>query len=143
MKKYKLGYTQGVFDMFHVGHLNLINRAKEECDYLVVGINSDDLVLNYKNKIPVVNENDRRLIVENIKAVDKAIIVESLDKRKIHKQLNFDVIFVGDDWKNNSRWIETKESLSQIGVEVVFLPYTKNISSSLLREKQENAVNDK
>lgn len=142
MKKYRCGYTQGVFDMFHIGHLNLINNSKKYCTKLIVGVNSDQLVSEYKNKIPVINENDRKTIIENIKAVDSAIIVNTLNKIEILQQINFDVIFVGSDWKDTSRWKKTKEDLSKIGVDVVFLPYTTNISSTILREVENNSIKE-
>lgn len=136
MKKYKIGYTQGVYDMFHIGHLNLLNSAKEMCETLIVGVNSDDLVVKYKNKFPIINEKDRVEIVKNIKAVDDAIIVNTLDKLDIYaKNVKYDAIFIGDDWKNNERWLKTKEDLSKFDVDVVFLPYTKNISSTMIRGK--------
>ena len=134
-KNYKIGYTQGVFDMFHVGHLNLINNAKDYCDYLIVGVNSDKLVEDYKKLTPNINEDDRALIVKNIKAVDETIIVDTLDKMEIYKTLKFDCIFIGDDWIQNSRWKNTVEEMRNIGVDVVFLPYTKKISSTQLRKK--------
>ena len=87
--KYKIGYTQGVFDMFHIGHLNMINRAKSLCDYLIVGVNSDELVQQYKNKLPVINERDRKEIVSNIRAVDQCIIVNTLDKEEIYRNVFF------------------------------------------------------
>nr|MBQ8244355.1 adenylyltransferase/cytidyltransferase family protein [Oscillospiraceae bacterium] len=139
-KKLKIGYTQGVFDMFHVGHLNLLNNAKAQCDYLIVGVNSDTLVEAYKQKTPVVGEAFRKVIVENIKAVDEAHIVGTLDKLEILKEIPFDVIFIGDDWKGSARWSATQESLKERGVDVVFLPYTQNVSSTLLRTKQEEKV---
>lgn len=142
MKKYKIGYTQGVYDMFHVGHLNLINHAKEHCDYLIVGINSDNLVQQYKNKTPVICEEERRLIVENLKSVDKAIVVNTLDKTKALKQLQFNAIFIGDDWKGNHRWLKTELELRQYGVDVVYLPHTPHISSTILRPQQENSVSE-
>ena len=142
MKKYKVGYTQGVYDMFHIGHLNLINQAKEQCEYLIVGVNSDLLVRSYKNKIPVINENDRRIIVENIKAVDKAVIVESLDKIEQFHKYHFNAIFIGDDWKDNIRWVETAKDLKEYGVDTVFLPYTHGISSTELREVETNRVQE-
>lgn len=141
MKKYKVGYTQGVFDMFHIGHLNLLNNAKRQCEYLIVGVNKDSLVKEYKNKVPVVSEEDRLKIVNAIKSVDKAILTDELDKRNIVKKFNVNAIFIGDDWKNNSRWIKTKNDMKEIGVDVIFLPYTKGISSTMLREglnKNEN-----
>ena len=141
-KKQKIGYTQGVFDMFHVGHLNLLNNARAQCEYLIVGVNSDALVESYKNKVPVVRQEYRKLIVENIKAVGEAHVVDTLEKVKILEQYPFDVIFVGDDWKGNPRWAETCRKLNALGVEVVFLPYTQNISSTLLRPHKDENVEE-
>ena len=141
-KKTVIGYTQGVFDMFHIGHLNLLNNAKERCDQLVVGVNSDHLVQTYKNKTPVVDEETRKTIVENIKAVDRACVVDTLDKVEVRKQIPFDVIFIGDDWKGSSRWQETQEKLKEYGVAVVFLPYTQNVSSTILRTQKDKNVEE-
>jgi cytidyltransferase-related domain len=140
MKRYKCGYTQGVFDMFHIGHLNLINQAKMHCDTLIVGVNADALVENYKKKTPVIPEQNRCKIVENIKAVDRAVIADTLDKVEMYRRLGFDVVFIGDDWKNDSRWIETERELAVCGVDVVYLPYTQDISSTLLRDVEQNKV---
>lgn len=142
MKKYRLGYTQGVFDMFHIGHLNLINRAKEQCDYLIVGVNSDDLVKSYKQKETVIKENDRAEIVKNLKAVDECIIVETLDKLDLLKQLHFNAIFIGSDWYGNPRWMQTKDDLAKLGVDVVFLPHTGGVTSSQLRMEVVHHVED-
>lgn len=133
MKKYKVGYTQGVYDMFHIGHLNLINNAKKYCDYLIVAVNSDALVESYKNKTPVINQEERRYIIENIKAVDQAVIADTLDKNVQLEKYNFDAIFIGDDWKGNPRWEKTKTELNKVGVDVVFLPHTDGICSTELR----------
>lgn len=142
MKKYKKGYTQGTFDMFHVGHLNIINNAKVQCEYLVVGVNSDVLVQEYKNKTPVINQNDRSKIVSNIKAVDEVIISETLDKEKQLELVGFDAIFIGDDWKDNTRWEETKKRLAEKGVDVVFLPHTDGISSTELRVVKDKKIRE-
>ena len=142
MKTYKIGYTQGVYDMFHIGHLNLINNAKQYCDYLIVGVNSDELVMEYKHKTPVINQDDRRLIVANIKAVDECIIAYTLDKIEIWNKLHFDAIFIGDDWKGNVRWEQTKDDLAKLGVDVVFLPHTDGVTSSLLRPQEDNRVRE-
>ena len=142
MKKYKIGYTQGVYDMFHIGHLNLINHAKEYCDYLIVGVNSDNLVQSYKNKTPVICQENRQAIVENIKAVDKCIIVDTLSKSELLNEISFDAIFIGDDWKGSPRWQKTEEDLKPLGVDVVYLKYTDNISSTILRDKKDNRVNE-
>ena len=133
MKKYKTGYTQGVFDMFHVGHLNLLNNAKEYCETLIVGVNSDKLVQNYKHKTPVINENDRMEIVRNIKSVDKVILADTLDKMEMLKKIHFDAIFIGSDWIGNPRWEQTKEIMSEMDVDVIFLPHTEGVSSTILK----------
>lgn len=142
MKKYKIGYTQGVFDMFHIGHLNLINQAKGYCEILFVGVNSDSLVKSYKNKIPVINEKNRRIIIENLKAVDKCFVVSTLDKLELWKKYQFDAIFIGDDWKDNMRWQQTEMDLKPHGVEVVYLPYTVGVSSTILRSEKDNKVEE-
>lgn len=137
-KPYKIGYTQGVYDMFHIGHLNLINHAKQYCDYLIVGVNSDNLVEEYKHKSTIISQEERRIIVENIKAVDKCIVVDTLDKITIWNQLHFDAIFIGDDWKGSERWTQTEKDLSKFNASVVYLPHTDGISSTMLRDKIQN-----
>ncbi|MCR5450831.1 MAG: adenylyltransferase/cytidyltransferase family protein [Solobacterium sp.] len=142
MKKYKVGYTQGVYDMFHVGHLNILNHAKEQCETLIVGVNADELVKQYKHKTPVIPEDQRYEIVRNIKAVDECLIVHTLDKEETWKQLHFDAIFIGDDWKGNPRWEQTRIDLAKIGVDVVFLPHTDGVTSTMLRPESEHRVKD-
>lgn len=134
MKKYKVGYTQGTYDMFHIGHLNLLKHASELCDYLIVGVNSDELVNEYKHKSPVINEDERAEIVRNIKCVDECCIVTTLDKKVAHEKFHFDAIFIGDDWKGNSRWERTQEEMKSIGVDLVYLPHTSGVSSTALTE---------
>ena len=142
MKRYKIGYTQGVYDMFHIGHLNLINKAKEQCDDLIVGVNSDELVQSYKHKDTVIKERDRAEIVRNLKAVDECIIVDTLDKSVLYNRLRFNAIFIGDDWYGNSRWMQTKEDLAKFGVDVVFLPHTDGISSTILKLESDKRIED-
>ena len=142
MKKYKVGYTQGTFDMFHIGHLNLLIRAKEQCDYLIVGVNSDALVMEYKNKAAIIHENERLAIVQNLKVVDKCVLSYTLDKIEIYKKEHFDAIFIGSDWQDNERWKKTKDTFACFGVEVVFLPYTEGISSTFLRDKHTKAIEE-
>lgn len=137
---YTLGYTQGVFDMFHIGHLAILNKAASMCDSLIVGVNSDRLVQEYKNKTPVIIEKDRAEIVKNIKSVGRCEIVDTLDKVSLQRMFGFDVVFIGDDWKGTDRWIRTEEELSRIGVDVIYLPYTPHISSTLLRVEVPNRV---
>lgn len=142
MNKYKIGYTQGVYDMFHIGHLNIINKAKELCDYLIVGVNSDELVQSYKHKNAVIKEQERAEIVRNLKAVDECVIVDSLDKTLLHKRLGFNAIFIGSDWYGNPRWMQTKDELAQLGVDVIFLPHTEGVSSTILRPQCNNCIED-
>ena len=142
MKKYRIGYTQGTYDMFHIGHLNLIKNARELCEHMIVGVNSDELVRSYKHKETVINEHDRCEIVRNLKAVDECIIVDTLDKIELHKQLGFNAIFIGDDWYGNPRWMQTKVDLARYGADVVFLPHTDGISSTMLKPKSDKRIED-
>lgn len=135
MKKYKIGYTDGVYDLFHVGHLNMINTAKENCEYLIVGVHGDEVVKEYKHRMPIINENDRRKIVASIKGVDKAVINRFRDKLKLWELYHFDVVFIGDDWKGTQRWNDFEKMLNKIGVDVVYVPYTKGISTTEIRQK--------
>ena len=142
MNRYRVGYTQGVYDMFHVGHLNLLNNAKAYCDYLIVGVNSDELVRSYKHKTPVIREEERRVIVANIKAVDRCVIAHTLDKLTAWGEFHFDAIFIGDDWKGNPRWEQTRIDLSKVGADVVFLPHTPDVSSTMMRVVAQERVPD-
>lgn len=132
MKPFHVGYTQGVYDMFHIGHLNLLAHAKEMCDILLVGVNSDALVQSYKNKTPIIDEESRRRIVEAICYVDEAFIVDTLDKVDTHGKHPFDAIFIGSDWQGNDRWQQTERELEPLGAKVVYLPHTDGVSSSIL-----------
>lgn len=135
MKKYRIGYTTGVYDMFHIGHLNLLKRAKEKCDYLIVGVSTDEFVREYKYKTPVIPFEERIAIVEAIRYVDKVVPQESMDKFAAWEKLHFNVIFHGDDWQGTDTWNEIEAKFVSVDVEVVYLPYTKHISSTKLREK--------
>ena len=142
MKEYRIGYTQGVYDMFHIGHLNLLNRAKERCEYLIVGVNADELVEQYKHKKPVINELERLEIIRNLRAVDEAHIVHTLDKGDALDRFHFDAIFIGDDWKGNRRWEQTGVDMKARGVDLVYLPHTQGISSTELRPIEQAKVDD-
>lgn len=134
MKKV-VGFTAGAFDMFHVGHLNLLKNAKARCDYLIVGVNTDELIASYKSKIAVVPLDERIQIVSAIKYVDEVIPVDTLDKEIMWNKKKFDVVFIGDDWKGSERWNQTEKVMREHGVDVVYLPYTTGTTSTLLREK--------
>lgn len=134
MKNYKIGYTTGVYDMFHIGHLNILKRAKDQCEYLIVGVSTDELVKAYKSRAPVVPFEDRFAIVESIKYVDRVVAQTELDKYTAWRKLRYDVLFVGDDWKGTAKWEKYERELNAHGVDVVFLPYTRDVSSTRLRE---------
>ena len=142
MRKYKIGYTQGTFDMFHIGHLNLLHQAKELCEKLIVGVNTDYLVSEYKHKVPVVNERDRAAIVAEMRCVDKVVLCNTLSKTDAWQKLHFDAIFIGNDWQGNERWKQTELDLKPLGAEVVYLQHTEGVSSTLLRDKENNKIID-
>ena len=107
-----------------------------------MGVNSDELVKQYKHKTPVVPENERREIVANIKAVDRCVIAHTLDKVEAWQELGFDAVFIGDDWKGNPRLEQTQRDLEKVGAEVVFLPHTAGISSTILRDETDQRVKE-
>ena len=127
-----IGYTTGVFDLFHIGHLNILKRAKENCDYLIVGVTVDELV-SYKGKKAFIPYEERAAIVEAIKYVDKVVPQTSMDKMEAWKNLKFNRMFVGDDWKGTDVWNHWEEEFAKVGVEIVYFPYTKQTSSTELR----------
>lgn len=136
MKKYKRGYTAGVYDMFHVGHLNVIMNAKQYCDHLIVAVSTDEVVLENKHKKPIIRYEDRARIVEAIRYVDEVVPqVDYSDKKSAAVKYGIDVMFVGDDWQGTEKWNRIERELAEIGVDVVYLPYTKSISSTMIREK--------
>ncbi|MBD5357311.1 MAG: adenylyltransferase/cytidyltransferase family protein [Bacteroides sp.] len=135
MKKYKIGYTTGVFDMFHIGHLNILRRAKEQCEYLIVGVTTDQLCYKRKNKLPIINETDRKSIVEAIRYVDKVVDQTDMDKFRMVKELEADAVFVGSDWKGTVSWNKYEKEFEKLGCAVVYLDHTDGISSTILREK--------
>jgi len=134
-KPYIIGYTTGVFDMFHIGHLNILKNAKERCDFLIVGVSTDDLVEKYKSKSAVVPFSERVQIVESIRYVDRVIVQEHRDKYKAWEEIKFDKMFVGSDWKGSELFLELEKQLEVHNVEIVYFDYTTGTSSTLLREK--------
>lgn len=134
-KKYRIGYTDGVYDLFHVGHLNMIQTAKSRCEYLIVGLHGDDVVEEYKHRRPIINENDRKRIIESIKGVDRAEINRFRDKLKLWELYHFDVIFIGDDYKGTKWWNQFEKELNEVGVDVIYLPYTQSVSTTKIRQR--------
>ena len=134
-KKYKVGYTTGVFDLFHIGHLNILRRAKEQCEYLIVGVSTDELVQTYKYKVPIVPFEERVEIVSAICYVDRVVPQTSMDKAAAWQELHFDAIFHGDDWKGSDLYNDIEVKLHALGVDMVFLPHTDGTSSTLIADK--------
>ena len=134
MNKYRLGYTTGVYDIFHIGHLNLISRARGLCDRLIVGVTTDELCLEVKGKSPVIPFRDRLEIVRAIKFVDDAVAQETMDKLDAWREYGFDTMIVGDDHKGEPFWNDLEALFTPLGTDIIYLPYTKDISSSMLRK---------
>ena len=132
-----IGYTTGVFDLFHIGHLKILQNAKSLCDRLIVGVTVDELV-KYKNKKAVIPFEERIEIVRGVRYVDAAVSQQSMDKMDAWKRYKFNVMFVGDDWYQTDNWQELEKSLTDIGVKIIYFPYTKGTSSTLV-----NAVLEK
>ena len=131
-----IGYTTGVFDLFHIGHLNLLKNAKAICDKLIVGVTVDDLV-GYKNKKAVIPFEERLEIVRSIKYVDAAIPQANMDKFEMWNKLKFDIMFVGDDWYSSDKWKYFENQFDNVGVRIIYFPYTKGTSSTIINETLE------
>ncbi len=129
----RVGYAPGVYDLFHIGHLNILKHAKANCDYLIAGVVSDEMALHAKGKAPVVPLAERLEIVRNIKFVDEAVAEVVPDKLDTWKSVGFDIIFKGDDWRGTAKGRKLEEDFANVGVEVVYFPYTMHTSSTLLR----------
>jgi glycerol-3-phosphate cytidylyltransferase len=129
------GWTSGTFDMFHIGHLNLLKNAKKHCDKLIVGVNSDELVYSYKKKTPIIPTNERYEILKSCRYIDEVVIREQRDCIDLYNAYRFDIMFIGDDYIDSQKYKELDKELRKFGSKVMFLPYTKSISSSILREK--------
>ena len=132
-EKIMIGYTSGVYDLFHIGHLNLLKNAKGLCDKLIVGVTSDELV-SYKNKKAVIPHLERMEIVRNIKFVDAVVPQNDMDKFTMWERLKFDIMFVGDDWFKTDKWEELDQKFKEVGVKIIYFPYTKGTSSTLINE---------
>lgn len=141
-QKMIIGYTTGVYDMFHIGHLNILRRAKEQCDYLIVGVSTDELVQKEKHKTPIIPYHERFQIVDAIKYVDKVVPQEDKNKLGAWQRNHFDKMFVGSDWKGTPQWNEYEKQFSKVGVEIVYLDHTDGISSTILRDKLNEQHND-
>lgn len=129
----RIGYAPGVYDLFHIGHLNLLRNARRHCDHLVAGVTSDDLTMRLKGRSPVIPVAERVAIVRSLRCVDAAVVELEEDKLEVWKRIGFHVIFKGDDWRGTPKWEVLERRFAQVGVEVVYFPYTMHTSSTLLR----------
>jgi len=127
------GYTTGVFDLFHVGHLRILERARENCDHLVVGVTTDELALQRKGRRPVIPFDERMAIVSAVRCVDQVVPQSSMDKMLAWRTYGFNKVFVGDDWRGTPAWAALELQFAQVGVEIVYFPYTAHTSSTLIR----------
>lgn len=132
------GFTSGTFDMFHIGHLRLLEAAAEQCDYLTVGVNSDHLAELIKGHEPVMPFLERMEIVQSLRMVDNVVVQESLDKVAAWRDLRFNIAFIGDNYRGSTRWQEAERDLAEVGVRVVYLPYTRASASSALQAARLN-----
>jgi glycerol-3-phosphate cytidylyltransferase len=130
-----IGYTTGVFDLFHIGHLNILEKAAKECDYLIVGVTTSETVKKYKDRYPITSLEDRMAIVRAIKYVDRVVVQENMDKVAAWDKYRYNIIFHGDDWKNSPMYNEIERKLSDLGVKMKFFKYTDTTSTSSLKLK--------
>ncbi len=130
----RIGYAPGVYDLFHIGHLNLLRNAAEACDHLIVGVVSDDLAQRNKGSRPVVPVDERLAIVQAIRYVDEAVVEDLPHKLEVWEQLRFNTIIKGDDWKGTDRGDKLESDFAAVGVDVTYVPYTTRTSSTLLRQ---------
>jgi glycerol-3-phosphate cytidylyltransferase len=128
------GYVPGVFDMFHVGHLNIVRAARAQCDHLIVGVVSDEVVQRVKGRPPIVPLDERMEILSELRLVDEVVVDEHADKFHAWQDLRFDVIFKGDDWKGTPKGEKLERDLARVGARIVYFPYTRHTSSTLLRK---------
>ena len=135
-----IGYTTGVFDMFQIGHLNIIRASKEKCDYLIVGVSTDELVQQEKHKTPVIPFEERKEIIAALKYVDRVVPQKNKNKLEAWEAYHFNKMFVGDDWKGTEAWNKFEEQFRPLGVEIIYLPHTNGISSTLLTEYVKNHI---
>ncbi len=141
-KRWKKGYVSGSFDMFHIGHLNLIKRAKEHCNHLIVGVTTDEEALNIKRKKPIIPFEERVEIVKSIRFVDNVVPEDNSDKLVAFNRLHFNVIFKGDDWKGTAKWNKYEEEFLKRNVKVIYFPYTDGTSSTLLSKYLQESMHD-
>lgn len=138
MEEKKVGYIVGAFDLFHIGHVNILKRARSMCDYLIVGLATDGWMKEYKNKTPIISFGQRKEILLSCKFIDSVVPQEDFDDFKAWEKLKFNIMFVGDDWKNTKRFEELENKFHSVGVKIIYFPYTKEISTTMIKERIRN-----
>lgn len=136
-----IGYTTGVFDLFHVGHLNILERCKEYCDELIVGVCTDEYALSTKGKLPIIPYEDRARIISSLKCVDRVVPMNETDKLMAWNNLHFNVLFSGDDWKGTERYQKTEMQFKPLGVDIIYFPYTRGVSTTQILKKITSVYN--
>jgi glycerol-3-phosphate cytidylyltransferase len=136
----RTGYTAGVFDLFHIGHLTLLEEARRHCDRLIVGVTSDELSTSFKHKIPIIPYRERAAIVAALRCVDEVIPQNSMDRWSVWEERHFNVTIVGDDWKNSDKWNSYEQRFAEVGVEVAYVHNAGRVSSTLLRATLEKVA---
>lgn len=129
----RIGYASGVYDLFHIGHLNLLRHARSQCDYLIAGVASVAMTQRLKGTTPVVPLAERLEIVRSVRFVDRVVVDDHLNKADTWREVGFNVFFKGDDWRGTEKGERLERDMAGIGVEVVYFPYTASTSSTLLR----------
>ena len=141
MENKKIGYIVGAFDLFHIGHINILKNAKSMCDFLIVGLSTDEWTKSYKGKTPIIPFNQRAEILMACKFVDSVVPQEDFDDFKMWGKLKFNIMFVGDDWKGTKRFNELEKRFKKVNVRIVYLPYTKGVSTTMIKEKIKSEKN--
>jgi glycerol-3-phosphate cytidylyltransferase len=132
-----VGYAPGAYDLFHVGHLNLLRRVRLQCDFVIAGVVSDEVALVQKGRLPVVPEDERLAIVAGLDLVDEAVLETTTDKLRTWQRVGFDVVFKGSDWQGSPKWVALEAEFTRRGVRVVYLPYTRHVCTSVLRGRRD------
>lgn len=134
-EKFKIGYTTGVFDLFHTGHLKILQKAKDMSEHLIVGVSSDELVFSYKKRYPVMTLDERIEIVSALSCADQVVLQDDMNKIKAWEKYKFNAHFHGNDWQESKLYLDLKREFESRGVASIFFPYTKGTSTTALKKK--------
>jgi len=141
--KPRIGYAPGIYDLFHIGHLNIFREARQFCDHLIVGVLSDEMAQRTKGIVPVIPLEERLDIVSAIRFVDEAVVEDVPHKLEMWERLKFDVIIKGDDWRGTDKGDKLESDFAKVGVDVAYLPYTPRTSSTVLRQVLQTVLDNR